>query len=407
MQAAARLASEKAPYPRISAPCPVFGVCGGCALQDLAYEHQLALKRQRLEHALASLGAGLPLELVGLEEPWRYRNKAELTFGQTDGRLTLGYHAAGSFWKVVDLDDCLLLPQPLWPILHDVRRLAQETGLPAYQPRTHQGFFRYLLVRHSHATGRSMVCVMTAPGPDREAAGRALEAMAAELRRRHPDLASVYWGLTDRVADVAQPEELRLLAGEAYLEDRMGPFRLQLHPLSFLQPVSRQADRLYRLLGDSLGAGEDRVAWDLYCGVGLIAFYLSACVRKVYAVDVEPHHLELARANAALNGLSNIEFRMGKVEDVLQDRRFWLQEAKPDLIVVDPPRAGLHQAALSSLLAARPRQIAYLSCNVQSLVRDLQQLLSGFPRYRLTRLAAFDMFPQTNHAEVFALLQRP
>ncbi len=406
MQAAASLASEKADYPRIPAPCPAFGECGGCALQDLAYDHQLALKRRRLEQALAPLGVVPPFELVGLDEPWRYRNKAELTFGQEDGRVTLGYHAARSFWRVVDLEDCLLLPQPLWPMVREVRALAQQTGLPAYQPRTHQGVFRHLIVRYSHATGQAMVCLVTAPGLDRDATRRIMGELAQTLRQRHPQLASVYWGLTTRLADVAQPDELVLLEGDAYLEDRVGPFRLRLHPLSFLQPASVQADRLYRALCDALGGCAEQVAWDLYCGVGLISFYLSACVRQVYAIDSEPHHLELAHVNAALNGLSNIEFRTGKVEVLLKDRRFWLQEARPDLLVVDPPRAGLHPDAVSSLLAARPATLAYLSCNVHSLVRDLQQLSTGFPRYRLTHLQAFDMFPQTNHAEVLAILRR-
>ncbi len=459
--AQALLVQEKSGYKRVEAPCPYFGVCGGCALQDLSYEDQLALKRERIQQAFAPLGQVPPVDLCGLEDPWRYRNKAELTFGGGNGELTLGYHAARSFWRVVDLEDCLLLPEPVTRVARDVRTFAAKTRLPAYDPKTHQGFFRYLLIRSSQATGQILACLITASGPadgapraaySAEAAASAakagspwspaprpgggdipisrsggppippgvrdgtassgigvrelMEGFADELMAAHPSVSSVYWGITNRVADVALPEELILLRGTAYLEDQLGPFRLKLHPLSFLQPNSVQADRIYVHLARAIGDVPDGVAWDLYCGVGLVSFYLSAHVRKIYGIDSEPHHLELAAQNAALNGLRNIEFRVGRVETLLMDRRFWLQEAKPDLVVVDPPRAGLHPQALSSLLAARPLRIAYLSCNVRSLVRDLQGLLSSFPRYRLAGVQAFDMFPQTNHVEILTLLER-
>ncbi len=395
------LAAEKAAYGKVEAPCPYFGTCGGCALQDLAYLDQLALKRERLEQAFGGLGGVSSIPVAGLDDPWRYRNKAELTFSESNGELTLGYHAAGSFWRVVDLEDCLLLPEPVTHAMREVRTCAAQTGLPAYHPRTHQGFFRYLVVRHSHATGQMLFALLTAPGP-REP----IEVIARDVMARHPALTSFYWGWTNRIADVALPDELVLLGGATHLEDRIGPFRVRLHPMSFLQPTSLQADRLYTFLAQALGGGSNEVAWDLYCGMGLVGFYLSGRFGKVYGIESEPYNLELARLNASFNSLSNLEFHEGRVETLLLNRRFWLQEAKPDVIVVDPPRAGLHPRALSSLLAARPRRIGYLSCNVHSLVRDLRVLLTSFPRYHLTVVEAFDMFPQTLHAEVCVVLER-
>ena len=401
MVAGALLVQEKSLYAKAQPPCPYFGTCGGCQLQDLAYPDQLRLKRDRLQRTLAPLGTIPDLEIVPLEEPWRYRNKAEFTFGEFQGRVLLGYHAAGSFWRVVDLEDCLLLPAPVMDILRDARRLTELTGLPVYHPRTHQGFYRYLLVRQSPATGQVLLCLLTTPGP-REA----MERLARELMDRHARLASVYWGVTSKPADIAVPDTLHLIAGVPYLDDRVGPFQLKLHPLSFLQPTRLQAERMYQVLCDLLCDRPASVAWDLYCGLGLVGFYLSRQVQKVYGIDSEPSHLELAALNASLNGLHNVEFRSGRVETVLLDRRFWLQEAKPDLIVVDPPRAGLHPQAVSSILAARPRRLAYVSCNPQALVRDLGILLNSFPRYRLTEVRAFDMFPQTDHVETLALLER-
>ncbi len=401
MAASTLLTREKAAYAKVTPPCPYFGTCGGCAIQDLAYEDQLALKRERLRRAFASLPEAPAIEVIGLDDPWRYRNKAELTFGETGGQLTLGFHAARSFWRVVDLEDCLLLPDPLVPILRDLRALAAASGLPAYRPRTHQGFFRYVLARHSRATQQVLLCVMTAAG-----SRDVVERLARDLTARHPGISSVFWGVTDKLADIAVPETLVHLEGAESLEDQIGPFRLRVHPLSFLQSESRQADRMYRALRRAVSEPSGGIAWDLYCGIGLAGFYLSKQFRKIYGIDSEPHHLELARLNASLNGVDNIEFRQGRVEALLADRRFWLQEAAPDVIVVDPPRAGLHPQALSSLLAARPRMIAYVSCNVQTLVRDLAVLVSSFPRYRLSTAQAFDMFPQTNHVEALVILQR-
>lgn len=395
------LEQEKAPFGRIAAPCPVFGTCGGCSLQDCVYEDQLVLKRQRLIRAFASVDGMPAWELIGLEEPWRYRNKAEFTFGSADGTLTLGYHAARSYWRIVDLADCLLMPEGAMRAARLVLALAADTGLPAYHPRTHQGFFRYLLVRASRASGRLLLCLMTAPGP-RESVERIAEA----IRIQEPAVASCYWGVTARLADIAVPETLTLLWGEELLEERVGPFTVRLHPLSFLQTSLVQAERMYDRFCEAVEGFSDGIGWDLYCGIGLAGFYLARHVRKVYGVDSEPHHLKLASANASRNGVSNIEFQVGKVEHLLMDRRFWLQEAKPDVVVVDPPRAGLHPQALSSLLAARPRRIVYCSCNAQSLVRDLAVLLKSFPRYRILSAQAYDMFPQTNHVETLVVLER-
>jgi 23S rRNA (uracil1939-C5)-methyltransferase len=316
-------------------------------------------------------------------------------------RLVLGYHAARSFWRLVDLEDCRLLPEPVMRLARDVRAWAETTGLPAYHPRTHEGFFRYLLVRSSQATGRMLACLITTPGHEEAVAG-----LPQALAVRHPALDGLYWGVSRRLADVAQPEELRRLTGAEHLEDRIGPVHLKLAPTSFLQPSSVQAERIYAQVAHSLSQVAGGVAWDLYCGVGLVALYLAGQFRKVYGIDIEPQHLELGRLNAALNGVANVEFRAGAVEQLLRDRRFWLTEARPDAVVLDPPRAGLHPAALSAVLAARPRLIAYLSCNADTLARDLRVLLASFPPYRVTEAYAYDMFPQTNHVETLVILER-
>ena len=401
MNADRLLVQEKAPFAKVQAPCPYFGTCGGCTLQDLSYADQLALKQQRLLRILGPLDPSLSIEVVGMEDPWRYRNKSELTFGSLDDQLVVGYHAARSFWRIVDLEDCLLLPQPLGRLMGQVRAFAKREGLSTYNPRSHQGFLRYLVLRMSHATNHILVCLVTTQG-DRAV----LERLAEELTAFDPNVRSVYWGLNTKVADVAVPEELFLLRGEPYLDDRIGPFTLKLHPLNFLQPTPVQAERMYQRLSEWASHSPSGVAWDLYCGIGLIAFYLASKFRTVYGIDSDARNLEMGRLNAAANGIGNVEFRAGRAEDVLANKRFWLLEAKPDLVVIDPPRSGLHPRVIASLLAARPKQLLYLSCNAQALARDLQQLTSGFPRYHLRRAVAFDLFPHTNHLEILTLLER-
>lgn len=409
------LLQDKSAFATIQAPCPYFGTCGGCTVQDLAYEDQLALKKQRLLRHLGSLDPTLTMDIIGLDDPWRYRNKAELTFsespvpalsggaatGRPERRIVLGYHAARSFWRIVDLEDCLLLPESMSRVLVDAKTLAQQTGQPAYNPRGHQGFFRYLLIRASPATQRLLVCLITTPG-DRALVERFAEALHAQ----HPAISSFYWGVNRKVADVALPDEMALIRGEAYLDDRIGPFTLKLHPFNFLQPNPIQAERLYAQLCEWVSHAPDGVAWDLYCGIGLVGFYLASHYRTVYGIDIDARNLEMARLNAAENAIQNIQFRAGRIEELLADKRFWLLEARPQLIVIDPPRSGLHPRVIASLLAARPQQIVYISCNAQALARDLQQLMGGFPRYRLAKTLAFDLFPHTDHLEVLALLER-
>lgn len=370
-------------------------------LQDLAYPDQLALKYRQVQQRLSSLGDLPAFELIGADDPWRYRNKAEFTFGTVDGRMVLGYHAARSYWRVVDLEDCLLMPQPAMRVMRHVLERARDTGLPAYHPNTHQGFFRYAVVRASRATGRLVVCLVTASGRR-----DVMETLAHGLAAEHQELSGIWWATTDRLADVALPEQLALLAGEGTVEEQVGPFRLTLDPFSFLQPAIAQAEKLYDSLCELLSGLDGAVAWDLYCGIGVIALYLSRRCRRVYAIDAEPRHAELVARHAAANGAANISPWAGRVETLLMDRRFWLGEAKPDVVIVDPPRAGLHAQALSSILAARPKQVAYISCNPQSLARDAAVLKSSFPKYRLAALRAFDMFPQTRHVETLAVFTR-
>ena len=385
---------------RIEPPCPVYRTCGGCQLQDVAYPDQILLKREHLRRLITPLAPTLDVDVMPSEEPWRYRNKAELSFGQDSGRLILGYHAAGSFARIVDLDDCLLLPEPMMAVAREARRLAARTQLAAYEQRTHAGFFRHLVLRSNRA-GQVLVVLVTAQGERAP-----VQAIADELMASQPSVAGVSWGVSQRVADVALPEQLIPLGGRGALEERIGPFALRIQPLTFLQPNLRQAEQFYTTLAGWARGSVSGCAWDLYCGIGVVGLYLHERYRTIYGIESVPESVALARANAEANGVRNLEFHLGAAEAVLASRRFWLLEAKPELVVVDPPRAGLQPSVVAAILSARPQQIIYVSCNPDSLARDLEPLLRGFPRYRLARVMGFDCFPQTRHLEALALLER-
>jgi 23S rRNA (uracil1939-C5)-methyltransferase len=301
---------------------------------------------------------------------------------------------------VVDIDDCVLLPEPAAAVLREVRALAVSTGLAAHDNRAHRGFFRYLVLRASRATGQVLVGLITsADGP-----AEPVERMAEDLMRRRPQVAGVYWGRTDRFADVAVPDVMTHLRGEQDIEERIGRFRVRLQPFTFLQANTAQADRLYTRLAEWMGSGD--TAWDLYSGAGLIGLYLAGAFRRVFGIDNEPTHGASARRNAELNGVTNITTETGGVEQVLMDRRRWFLERAPDAVVVDPPRAGLTPEVVASVVGARPRRIGYVSCNLSSLTRDLRMLTGSFPRYRVTGVEGVDMFPHTEHVETLVRLER-
>ena len=213
-RAADAVTLEKQAFDKTTPRCQHFGVCGGCTLQDLPYPSQLELKRTLLSKQFAAMGYTEAIPVQGLDEPWRYRNKMEFTFGMRDGEVVLGLHERSSFWKIVDVLDCHLVPAVFNDVLAAVRQLVRATTLPVYHPRTHVGFFRYLILRQSRATQAVVACLITAPGDE-----AVIESLTTQLRQAVPQIRSVYWGVNQKMADVAIPDALRLMAGEAYFEE--------------------------------------------------------------------------------------------------------------------------------------------------------------------------------------------
>ncbi|MBI3318238.1 MAG: 23S rRNA (uracil(1939)-C(5))-methyltransferase RlmD [Candidatus Omnitrophica bacterium] len=395
---------ERASSQRIIPRCEHFGPCGGCDLQHLAYEHQVLWKTQTLSRTLKEEGGmnALPeIRVVSMEEPWAYRSKMEFSFGQEGGRVTLGLHQRGSFQRIVDIRACHIAPPNISELLAVIKEAANRFGLPSYDPKSHQGFWRYAVVRTSFDRGDLMLLLVTNEGPPEP-----LEALAEEIPRRVPSLKSFYWGISTKVSDVASPSRMVFLGGSEVLEDRVGEIRFQIRPTNFVQPNLGLTGPIYQAIAEEAQLTGREAVYDLYCGIGLIALSLARGAKAVYGVESDPENVSFAQRNAALNGIANAAFLCGKVEDLLKGRTLFKAGPRPDAIVVDPPRAGLHADVYAPLLDSQAPVLMYLSCNPLSLARDLKVLLQRDPAYRVGSVRLFDFFPHTTHMETLVTLRR-
>ena len=401
----AKLLQVEIPSPdRVAARCQHFGPCGGCDLQHFNYPAQVGWKAKALEKILRQEVAFKvlpPVEVVAMEDPWGYRSKMEFSFGQEGPRVTLGLHQRGSFQRIVDIARCHIAPAGVSELLCAIKEVANQFPSKAYNPKIHQGFWRYAVIRSSLIQGQMMLLVVTNEGPKEP-----IDALAAELPKRVPSLKSFYWGISTKVSDVSQPERMSCVAGCDFIEDRVGDLRFRIRPTNFVQPNLVLVSRIYESIKTAARLTGREAVYDLYCGIGLIALTLARQSQVVYAVESESENVSLAEQNAALNGISNTTFLCGKVEDLIKGRALFKAGPKPDCIVLDPPRAGLHKEVYAPLLEAKAPTVLYLSCNPVSLSRDLKVLLERDPRYQVESIQLFDFFPHTTHIETLVTLRR-
>ncbi|MGN0341160.1 MAG: class I SAM-dependent RNA methyltransferase [Roseburia sp.] len=429
-----RLLEVLAPSPKeLKEPqCVHFGTCGGCAYQNLAYEDQLALKDSQIRKLLAQVLPDVDGVFEGVKaspNQFGYRNKMEFTFGDAfkDGPLALGMHKRGSFYDIVSVTDCQIVDEDYRKILSCVQDYFQEKGTAFYHRMRHTGYLRHLLVRKAVKTEQILVDLVTASpealcmpeyggenliavsGAEHEAAvatekellsGMVERLLALELTG---NFAGILHTRNDSIADVIKDEGTEVLYGkDSFYEELLG-LRFQITPFSFFQTNSLGAELLYQTardyIGDSLNEKADKVVFDLYSGTGTIAQMLSPVAKKVIGVEIVEEAVEAARENAALNGLTNCEFIAGDVLKVIGDIA-----DKPDYIVLDPPRDGIHPKALEHIIDYGVDQMVYISCKPTSLVRDLEVLQAR--GYQVKRVCCVDMFAGTGHVETVVLLQR-
>ena len=386
--------------------CPHFPECGGCQLQTIPYPDQLALKeeqiRRLMEPALIQPAEGWFDGILPSPDETGYRNKMEFTFGDSfkGGPMVLGMHKKGSFYDIVDTQDCRIVDPDLRAIRGEVLNLAARTGAPYYHRMTHQGCFRHLLVRKARATGQIMVDLVTTTQHD--ALMQELDRMLVEQLTRLPlngTLAGILHTYNDSVADTIQNDRTQLLYGRDYIEEKLLGMEFQITPFSFFQTNSRGAEVLYDQVRRYIGETKDKVIFDLYSGTGTIAQILAPVAKHVTGVEIVEEAVEAARRNAEKNGLENCDFICGDVLKVIDTL-----PQKPDLIVLDPPRDGIHPKAMPKILKFGVDRIVYISCKATSLKRDLSMLQQA--GYRVTRMAMVDLFPGTAHVETVVLLTR-
>ncbi len=390
--------------------CTHFGVCGGCQWQHVQYAAQLAAKEQLVREKLVHLGhfQDPPVAPILAADPTTYyRNKLEFTFsnrrwlsaeeiqGDTPlDRDAVGFHRPGVFDKIVDVQHCYLQADPSNAIRQALRKLAKERNLSFYDLREHKGLLRNLIVRTA-STGQVMV-VMQFGEPDEEK----IEQVMGFLQEQFPELTSLQYVVNTKRNETFYDLPVQLYAGQPFIIEQLEDLQFRIGPKSFFQTNTAQAEVLYRKIKELAGLQGDELLYDLYTGVGSIALFLARHARHVVGLEVTPAAIADAKDNAALNGLNNTTFIAGEVEHLL-DETFLTTHGTPDVLVTDPPRAGMHPRVLQQLLRIAPRRIVYVSCNPATQARDLALLCE---KYDLVTVQPVDMFPHTSHVESVALL---
>ena len=387
---------------RVEPKCPVARQCGGCQLQAMSYEEQLKFKERKVKNHLLRIGKFKEdeihmLPIMGMEEPWRYRNKAQFPFGMDkNGNIVAGFYA-GRTHDIIQCEDCLLGVEENKDILGIVKGFMRLNGIRPYDENTHKGLVRHALIRKGFHTGEIMVCLVI-NGKDIPAKDELVKELC-----QIKGMTSISYSINQEKTNVIMGKEIVNLYGPGYITDRIGNVTYQISPLSFYQVNPVQTEKLYGTALEYAGLTGNETVWDLYCGIGTISLFLAQNAKKVYGVEIVPQAIEDARRNAALNGIENAEFFTGKAEEVLPEQ-YERNRVCADVIVVDPPRKGCDQVCLDTILKMAPKRVVYVSCDSSTLARDLRYLADG--GYQVEKVRCCDMFGQSCHVETVALLTK-
>ena len=398
--ARARLLRVLKPSPRRrKPPCPVYEACGGCQLQHIDYPFQLQLKRELVEEAFFRYTGlkDLPIApTVGMDDPWRYRNKAQLPLKRIDGRVKMGMFSARSH-RLIETGDCPIQHPEVNRTLEAARRLVEELDIPIYDERKHTGSLRHLVARIGLQTGEvQLVLISRTPALPRE------ERLVKRLRECLPRLASIVLNVNPRRTSAVWGERSRVLWGAEAIREVLDGRTYALSAPAFFQLNPEQTVKLYDEVKRAASLTGREIVVDAYCGVGAIGLWLAPEARRVIGMDTVPEAVRNARENARRNGIHNAEYHVGRAEEWLPRR---VSEGfRPDVVIVDPPRTGLGGGLIDALIRAKVPRLIYVSCNPSTLAKDCARLLEG--GYRIRRIVPVDMFPQTSHVEAVCTLER-
>ena len=390
---------EPSPY-RTEPKCPYARQCGGCQIQVLSYEQQLAFKEAKVRGHLERIGGfrEIPMEpIIGMENPYHYRNKAQFPVGRgKDGRIITGFYA-GRTHSIIENRDCALGVAVNREVLDRVIAYMEKYHVEPYDEMTGKGLVRHILIRYGFFTGEVMVCVVVNGNklPHSE--------VLVDTLREIAGMTSITLNENRSRSNVILGEKLYLLWGQTYITDKIGDISYQISPLSFYQVNPGQTQKLYAKALEYADLHGEETVWDLYCGIGTISLFLAQQAKFVRGVEIVPAAIEDAKRNAQLNGIHNVEFFTGKAEEVLP-REYEKNGIYADVIVVDPPRKGCDEVLLKTILKMQPKRVVYVSCDSATLARDLKYLCEN--GYRLERVCPVDQFAHTVHTENVAKLER-
>ncbi|MEW8985098.1 MAG: 23S rRNA (uracil(1939)-C(5))-methyltransferase RlmD [Bacillus anthracis] len=366
---------------------------GGCQLQHISYEGQLAFKENQVRQVLTRIGKLEDVKVhpvLGMEHPWHYRNKAQVPVGEKDGKLISGFFKPRSH-EIIETDESLIQLPEVDEAIQMVKEICSELGVKAYNEETHKGDLRHIMARYGKETGELMVVMITRT-PDFPNKNK----IVAEIVKRIPKVKSIVHNINSKRTNVILGDKVKVLWGSEVIYDYIGDVKFAISALSFYQVNPDQTKVLYDKTLEYAGLAGDETVIDAYCGIGTISLFLAQKAKKVYGVEIVHEAIEDAKRNAELNDITNAEFAVGKAEEVIP--KWYEQGVKADVLVVDPPRKGCDEALLQTIIEMKPKKVVYVSCNPATLARDLRILEVG--GYKTLEVQPVDMFPQTTHVEV-------
>lgn len=380
--------------------CEHFGICGGCSYQTIPYSEQLKFKANQVKRLIDDAGIK-GYEFLGIEPSpmeYAYRNKMEFTFGdiEKDGELALGMHQRGKFYEIVTVEGCQIVDEDFTLILKTVLKYFKDKGIPFYHKKTHKGVLRHLVVRKSIKTGELLVNLVTSSQMELDLSQLIDELRNIELKG---ELKGFLHTINDSLADAVLSDGTRVLYGQDYITEEILGLKFKISAFSFFQTNSLGAEKLYSIVRNFVGTTKDKVIFDLYCGTGTIAQIMAPVAKKVIGIEIVEEAVEAAKENAKMNGLDNCEFIAGDVMEKVKELK-----DKPDLIILDPPRDGIHPKAIHKIIDFNPPTFVYVSCKPTSLARDLPVFVER--GYKVTKVKCMDMFPHTPHVETVVLMSR-
>lgn len=396
----------------IEPPCPYFEHCGGCSHQNISYQKQLEFKEKQVRDLYSRMGGFDNIDFESIQpavDQFRYRNKMEFAFSahrwlmkdfeaEKPEDFALGLRAPGYYWKAIDLDDCLIASQETQQILDLVRNYALDNRLQPYSVRNRDGFLRHVVLRKAYHTDQVMVNIVTNQDQPEK-----LAPLADLLQSKIPNLRSVINAYTTNVGGTTLPEKTHLLYGEDHLIETLNGKEYVISPSSFFQTNTRMAEKLYQIVNKKAALQGDEIVWDLYSGTGSISIELADKADKIIGFEIVPEAVEDARKNAHRNGVDNLQFIKGNLDKLFRKQPEILEQLpQPDLMIIDPPRAGMHPKLVKDVIKTQAARIIYVSCKPSTQVRDVGRLVDA--GYSVNSVKPVDMFPHTAHIEVVTTL---